>query len=170
MATEQTNPRASPIAPPTAPEPRALWGRRVAVAAAVVFVLSSAFPVVAGLSQDTTAFPAWWGPLDVGVAVVLAILALVVHALAGGHVTRHAEDASYHAYRQLTHAILALILAFFFLGDRIVWINCLPGFAWRAWLLLYSLPAWFTALGPTGSGKKSSLRAEANAAADRPGA
>jgi len=40
-------------------------------------------------------------------------------------------------------ATLSLKVTF---GDRRVWINCLSGFAWRAWLLLYCLPAWFTAL------------------------
>ena len=39
-----------------------------------------------------------------------------------------------------------MVVVFFLFGDRIIWINCLTGFAWRAWLLLYTLPAWVTAL------------------------
>ena len=54
--------------------------------------------------------------------------------------------ASYRAYRALIHAIIALCAVFFVAGDRIVWINCLPGFGWRAWLLLYCLPAWLAAV------------------------
>jgi hypothetical protein len=131
-------------------EPRTFRGRPLAVLAAVVFFISSAFPVVAGFSKDTAAFPKWWGWMDVGIAFVLAILAFAVTAFAQGKVNKQAEEASYRAYRFLTHGILALIVVFFLLGDRIVWINCLTGLAWRSWLLLYSLPAWFTALGTGG--------------------
>jgi hypothetical protein len=41
---------------------------------------------------------------------------------------------------------LVLLVIFFLAGDRIVWINCLTGFGWRASLLLYTLPAWLTLL------------------------
>jgi hypothetical protein len=146
VATEQHN-QTNPI--PLTTEPLALWGRPLAIATAVVFVISSAFPLVAGLSRNTESFPRWWGPLDVVIAFVLAMLALVVLALAQGKMTKHAEDASYRAYRVLIHGIFAMNVVFFLFGDRVVWTNCLTGFAWRAWLLLYSLPAWFTALEAT---------------------
>jgi hypothetical protein len=142
MSAQQINRRVQPIGVGT--ESRALWGRRLAFTAAVVFILSSAFPVAAGLSKDTASFPDWWGAADVVVAAVLALLALAIHGFAQGKVDRRAEDASYRAYRVLTHGIFAMIVVFFVLGDRIVWSNCLPGFAWRTWLLLYSLPAWLT--------------------------
>ena len=145
METEQTNPRTRPSPDPLASEAPAIWGRPLAVATAVVFFISSAFPVAAGLTKNTASFPRWWGALDVGLAFVLALLAIVVLALAQGHVTRQAEDASYRAYRVLLHGIFAMLVVFFLFGDRIVWVNCLTGFAWRAWLLLYSLPAWLTA-------------------------
>jgi hypothetical protein len=64
-------------------------------------------------------------------------------------VNKPAEDASYRAYRVLIHGILAMLVVFFLFGDRIVWSNCLTGFAWRAWLLFYGLPAWLTVLGAT---------------------
>src|SRR5262249_32829319 len=95
-------------------------------------------------------FPKWWGVLDVGIAFVLAILALVVLALPQGKVTRQAEDASYRAYRFLIHGILVLCMVFIYAGDRIIGINCITGFGWRTWLLLYSLPAWLTLWGPHG--------------------
>jgi len=87
--------------------------------------------------------------LDVGIACVLAILAFAVIAITQGKVNRQAADASYRTYRILTHGILLMILVFFLFGDQIIWINCLTGFAWRTWLLLYCLPAWFTALRTT---------------------
>jgi hypothetical protein len=47
----------------------------------------------------------------------------------------------------LIHIIFVLILIFFIAGDRIIWIDGLPGIAWRAWLLLYILPEWLTVIG-----------------------
>lgn len=120
-------------------------GRPFAIVVAALFVLSSVFPVVAGLSRDTSSFSVWWGRADVSLAFVLAILAFVVVGRAEGKVTAEATEATYRAYRVLLHGVLGLVVVFFLFGDRIVWINCLTGFAWRAWLLLYCLPAWFTA-------------------------
>jgi hypothetical protein len=119
--------------------------RRLAITAAAVFVVSSAFPVVAGLSRDTASFPRWWGILDVSVAFLLAILAFAVAGLAQNKIDQKAINAGYRAYRVLIHAILLLLVVFFTFGDRITWINCLTGFAWRAWLLAYCLPAWHVA-------------------------
>jgi len=86
------------------------------------------------------------GTLDVGLAFVLAALAFLVMGVAAGKVDRKINDVSYRTYRVLIYGIFVMIVVFFLFGDRIVWINCLSGFAWRAWLLLYCLPAWFTAL------------------------
>jgi len=144
----------------------ARWSRPLAVAAAIVFFVSLAFPMIAGLSKNTASFPLWWGRLDVGLAFVLAIMALVIIAVAQGKVNRPAEEASYRLYRILTHGILALLVAFFVFGDRIAWINCLTGFAWRAWLLLYSLPAWFSAVRITGTSYPEGRNAR-KVAADR---
>lgn len=125
------------------------WGRPLAVVAGVVFLISLAFPVVAGLSRNTGSFPKLWGVLDVTIAFVLVILAFAIVTLAGGNVEKQAENTSYRAYRILTHGIVAMLVVFFLFGDRIVWINCLTGFAWRTWLLLYGLPQWLTAFTAT---------------------
>jgi hypothetical protein len=146
MTTPQTNLGANPDPTPLSTTPQARWGRRLAVAVAVVFAISSIFPVAAGLAQDTASFPSWWGAVDVGIAFVLGALVIVLHALAGRSVSRQAEEASYRAYRVLIHAVFALLVVFVLSGDRVVWPNCLTGLAWRYWLLLYSVPAWFTAL------------------------
>ena len=122
------------------------WSRLLAILTAVVFFISSAFPVAAGLSKNTTSFSKWWGILDVGIAFVLVILAFVIMALSQGKVDKQVEDITYRAYRVLLHGILAMIVVFFLFGSHITWINCITGFAWRAWLLLYGLPAWLTAL------------------------
>lgn len=110
-----------------------------------MFLVSSAFPVAAGLSHDTASFPKWWGVLDVALAFVLAVMAIAVSAVAQGRIDQAAADVSYRVYRVLIHGLLAMLILFFMFGDRIVWINCLTGFTWRAWLLLYTLPAWLVA-------------------------
>src|SRR5262249_43326107 len=89
-------------------------GRPIALAAPAVFCVSLLFPVIAGLSKDTAAFPKWWGVLDVGIALVLAI---AIVGFAQGRVNKHAEEASYRVYRILTHGILVMILVFFLFGD-----------------------------------------------------
>ena len=103
------------------------------------------FPLVAGLSKNTASFPEWWGTMDVAVAVILAILAIALLGLVGGNVSKQVEEVSYRAYRFLLHGILVVCIVYQLAGDGIVWPNCLPGFAWRTWLLLYCLPAWITA-------------------------
>jgi hypothetical protein len=146
MATEESSQPANPNPALLTTEPEVRWECPLALTAATVFFISSAFPVVAAFVKDTAAWPRWWGVLDVGIAFVLAGLAFAVIGFGQGKVNKQAEDASYRAYRILIHLIFALLLVFVFLGDRIVWSNCLTGLAWRAWLLLYSLPAWFALL------------------------
>ena len=70
-------------------------------------------------------------------------MVLAVMATAQGRINKQADDATYRAYRVLTHGILVMLVVFFLAGERITWINCLTGFGWRAWLLLYALPSWF---------------------------
>jgi len=124
------------------------WARPLCIAAAIVFLISAVFPVGAGLLQNTTSFPRWWGYLDVGIAVLLAALAMAVLGLGHPRITNQDEEQTYRAYRILIHGIFVLMVAFFLFGDRIRWINCLTGFAWRSWLLLYVLPAWIAAYRP----------------------
>jgi hypothetical protein len=123
--------------------------RPVATVTAFVFLISAAFPVVAGFVRDTQSWPKWWGTLDVGLAFILAGLTLVTQALAQGRVNQQTEDVTYRAYRVLIHAILLGLVVFFLVGNRIIWNQCLTGFLWRAWLLLYALPWWVGAYGVT---------------------
>src|SRR6516162_10163472 len=110
-------------------EPAAQWRRGFAVVTVAMFLISSVFPVAAGLSRDTSAFPQWWGTLDVAIAFVLAIFVFGIFGLAHGNESPQVEVAGYRAYRVLIHAILALLVVFFLWGDRIVWSQCLTGFA-----------------------------------------
>jgi VIT1/CCC1 family predicted Fe2+/Mn2+ transporter len=147
MATEEISHRVNTNPSALTNEPQAPWGRPLALTAALVFFISSAFPAVAAFVRDREAWPKWWGMLDVGIAFVLVMLAFAVMGFAQGKVNKQAEEASYRVYRILIHGLLAILVLFFLAGDGIVWSNCLTGITWRAWLLLYSLPAWFTLLG-----------------------
>ena len=149
MTNEQLNqPATTDLARRTgAPLPH--WSRPLAIATAIVFCVSSVFPVVAAFVTNRETWPRWWGVLDVAIAFVLAMLALAVIGCAQGKLNKSAEDASYRAYRVLIHGICITLVVLFLVGDRIVWSNCITGFAWRAWLLCYGLPAWLTVLGAT---------------------
>ena len=114
--------------------------------AAILFVVSWMFPVGAGLAKDTSAFPKWWGPVDVGLAFVLAIMAFGIQALVRGSVDQRAEDTAYRIYRTLTHGIIVAAVLVMLAGDRITCVNCATGFLWRTWLGLYVLPWWLAAL------------------------
>lgn len=150
MTAAPTSPKSDPDLPSVAVERRARWGRRLAIASGFVFLISLVFPVTAGLSKNAADFPRWWGRLDVGIAFLLAILVLAVMGFANGKVNQRANDATYRAYRVLIHAVFLILVVFFLVGERVIWINCLTGLAWRFWLLMYALPAWFTALGQRG--------------------
>lgn len=119
---------------------RTVWLRPFAFAAAILFLLSWVFPLGAGLAKDTTAFPKWWGTVDVGMAFVLAILTFGIQMLARGKVDKCVEAATYRIYRTFTHGIIAVAVLVMLAGDRITWVNCATGFLWRTWLALYILP------------------------------
>ena len=120
----------------------------VAVATGVLFFLSAVFPIGAAFVTDTEAWPKWWGVADVTIAFALGAFAVICLALGHSRVSREAEAASYRVYRRLIHGLLLLPVIAMLAGDRIRWGQCLTGFAWRAWLLSYCLPAWFVLFRP----------------------
>ena len=124
--------------------------RFLAIATAVVFCISTIFPVAAALHGNASSLPKIVGVIDVIVAFTLVGMAIVLYARMQGRVTTDAEHSAYGAYRVLTHSIVVLLLVFFLFGDRIAWSIGLVGIAWRAWLLFYTLPTWYTALNQPG--------------------
>jgi hypothetical protein len=97
MASEQRNkPATTDLARHTS-LPLAHRSRPPAITTAIVFCISSVFPVVAGSVADRETWPRWWGVLDVAIAFVLAMLALAVMGYAQGKVNKPAEVASYRA-------------------------------------------------------------------------
>jgi len=117
--------------------------RRIAQLTLLVFFISSIFPLVAAFVHDPKSWPKWWGVADVSLAFLLVLLVLVVQVMARYDLTPQVEKKTYRLYRIAIHGILLFIVVFFIFGDRIIWNQCLTGFAWRSWLLLYALPWWF---------------------------
>jgi hypothetical protein len=74
---------------------------------------------------------------------------MVVLATARDRVNIEVEQVTYKVYRVLIWGIFLLMAVFVVAGDRIIWTQCLTGFAWRYWLLLYALPWWVAASGVT---------------------
>ena len=116
-------------------------GRRLAITTGIVFFISLAFPLIAGLSNITVASPRLWGVLDVAIAAVLATLVIVTIVRFDRVVTDDVRLSAYHVYRLLTNVVIVLLVVFFLAGDRVKWNILLPGLAWRAWFLFYGLPA-----------------------------
>jgi hypothetical protein len=121
--------------------------RSIALIAAILFVLSWIFPVVAGLVRNPTSLPNWWGTVDVALAFAVAVGACAIPGLAAGSVDKQAERTTYQIYRRSLHATLVVGVLVMLAGDRIKWAYCATGFLWRAWLFLYILPWWLAAVG-----------------------
>lgn len=156
----------NPAQSPRPVDPLKPWARQLAIATAVVFCISTVFPVaaaiVAGMPDVPRNIPEppgalydlsmrlrdiqFWGVLDVVLAFVLVFMAITLTVITEGRVTESAEKATYRVYRNLAHGILIVLAIFFLAGDRIAWSIGLVGIAWRTWLLLYTLPAWITAV------------------------
>jgi hypothetical protein len=96
MVTEKSIEQSRPHQAPISIGRRADWRRWLAFAAAVVFPVSSVFPVAAGLPNNTESFPKWWGTL---IALILAGLAFAVILIGRGSVTQEVEHATCRAYR-----------------------------------------------------------------------
>jgi len=119
--------------------------RAIALAAAVLFVLSWIFPVAAGLVRNPTSLPKWWGTVDVALAFVVAVGALGIPGLGHGNLDKEVEQTTYRIYRRSLHALLVVGVVVMLAGDHINWANCATGFLWRTWLFLYILPWWLAA-------------------------
>jgi hypothetical protein len=112
--------------------------------AAIIFALSTAFPILASLF--TRGRPAVWiGILDVSIALVLIVIAGALVARTRAALDPAVFEESGRLYRAGANVLLVLLMLFFAAGDRIDWQVLLVGLAWRAWLLAYALPAWLAA-------------------------
>jgi hypothetical protein len=112
---------------------------RVALAYVVLFIVSTAFPVAASLMPED-AVSHVMGVLDVTVAFVLVATGITIVARtppAAPEIDRRAVGW----YRHAGSVPIVLLITFFLAGSHVRWDILLIGLAWRAWLLLYTLPA-----------------------------
>jgi hypothetical protein len=114
-----------------------------------LFVVSTAFPVVAGF-LDARSRPRWLGVADVAIAAVTFAAAALVTMRAGALTTDRHRARAFRASQGVLAVIPVLLVAFFVLGDRIDWTVLVIGLAWRAWLFLYTLPFLLAALEDAG--------------------
>src|SRR5262252_8586918 len=119
--------------------------RAIALTAAILFLLSWVFPVGAGLVRNPTSLPQWWGTVDVALAFMVGVGALVIPGMGHRNLAKQVERTTYRIYRSSLHAPLVVGVLVMLAGDRIKWANCATGFLWRAWLFLYILPWWLAA-------------------------
>src|SRR3954463_3181727 len=93
--------------------------------AATLFLISLVFPVAASLVPEAR-IPAWAGSLDVVVAFGVMDAAIRVHMLysatdAAGHVV-----VAHRASQAVMTGVLALLVFFLTMGDRVRWNVLLP--------------------------------------------
>ena len=117
--------------------------RRLIAATIVLFVASTLFPVVAAVVQPEPT-PRWAGLADVAVALVTVGFGFTIATRARERFDDRVVRSVFRVYRTGATALLALIGIYFVVGDRIGWHILLPGLAWRAWLLVWVLPAALT--------------------------
>lgn len=111
------------------------------IACAALFVVSTAFPIVASLLPGDDP-PRWLGVVDVAVAFALAATAMFVVSRYKEPPRGRVAEAALALLRAAATLFLVLLLVFFLAGDAVQWHVLLPGLAWRAWLFTLALPAW----------------------------
>lgn len=114
--------------------PRAGW------AFVVLFVVSTAFPVVASL-LPSGGISTTLGALDVLVAAVVAVLGFAIESAARDRVGDDDRRIAWQVVRALATVPLLLLVVFFVRADIVRWDVLLVGLAWRTWLLLTVLPS-----------------------------
>lgn len=120
-------------------------GRRTVLIGLRVFVISTAFPVLASIVPAAN-LPKWVGWLDVSLAAILVGVAFLMGRGERISITGETALAIVRAYRLLPIVPVALLALFFSVGDRLNWSVLVIGFAWRFSLLAYLLPEGIVAL------------------------
>jgi hypothetical protein len=118
----------------------------LARACIVMFVLSSAFPLIASFMHVDNR-PRWLGVADVVVAAMLAMASFATAARTQALVSDVDRAAAFRALSRLASAIPVLLAAYLFVfGETLDWTVLVVGLGWRAWLLLVILPNLVAAL------------------------
>lgn len=112
--------------------------RTLVLACGGMFVVSTAFPVVASVLRSPVS--RWLGIADVVVAGVLVCQGFLIAAKGSAKADPDVLDLSLRVLRGGANLFLGLIVVFFLIGDHVKWDILLLGLAWRAWLFVWVLP------------------------------
>lgn len=113
--------------------------RTIARSCIALFILSTAFPVAAGI-LNVARPPRWLGAADVAVAVILFLTVATLTVRAQALVEDRHRLAALRATQSVIALIPLLLGMYFMAGTRVNWTVIVIGLAWRGWLLLFSLP------------------------------
>jgi hypothetical protein len=116
-----------------------LRARTLVLACGGMFVISTAFPVVASVLQNPAS--RWVGIADVVVAAVLLCHGFLIAAKGSAKADPHVLELSLRVLRGGANLFLALIVVFFLAAQHVKWDILLLGLAWRAWLFVWVLPS-----------------------------
>jgi hypothetical protein len=119
--------------------------RRLGLACALAFAVSTAFPVVASL-MNVTEMPRVLGIADVVMAAVLVATALAMQGRATALVRDVDRRTAYVVIRAGSVAALVLLALFLIGRPHIKWDVLVVGLVWRGWLFVQVLPALVAAL------------------------
>lgn len=86
------------------------------------------------------------GVVDVAVALAFAAVSIAVVARMQRGVTDQHRVVALRAVSVIIGVVPACLALYFVAGERVRWEVLVIGLAWRAWLLLYSLPYLVAAL------------------------
>lgn len=114
-------------------------------ACVLLFALSTAFPIVAGVLNMPSP-PRWLGVVDVAVAALLVGFCWVLSSRTQRYVTDRHRLAAQRLSQPVAAVVPLLLAAYFLVGPRVNWTVLVIGLAWRGWLLLHTLPALAAAL------------------------
>ena len=118
-----------------------------------LFALSTVFPLAAGVLNLSRA-SRWMGIADVLVAALLFCSTAAVWMRGRSAVADRHRLVAFRTTQSVIAVIPALLAAYFLVGPHIDWSVLVIGLAWRAWLLLYTLPflaASLAAANPPGA-------------------
>lgn len=135
--------------------------RTLAKTCVTLFAVSSAFPVIAGGTNQQRPL-GWLGVADVVLAAALVGAAAVLVTKAGRAVADPHRVAAYRATQGVLGLIPVLLATYFVAGARVNWAVLVIGLAWRGWLLVSTLPFLAAALASAGPPRRDADAARAS--------
>jgi hypothetical protein len=112
--------------------------------AALLFIVSTAFPISASLISVSSR-PRWMGVADVIIAFTWVFVVFGIETLTHEKPSDEIRKKSFTVYRAISILPLMLIVIYFLSGDRVDWEILLIGLGWRSWLAIFAFPNWLEA-------------------------